>query len=93
MAATYSAYNAAWQQEEAGLALKSASRICVLASIVIPFFALFEYRYSIEQFSAFSLHISFRIMPNDTGGGVSKKILHAILHTNIWRVGYSGGLF
>lgn len=46
-------YINAWSLEEKSLAIKSASRIWVLAAFVIPFFAFFEYSYSFEQFKHF----------------------------------------
>jgi len=46
-------YNAEWELEEKNLALKSAARIWILASVVIPFFALFEYGYSFDRFKHF----------------------------------------
>ena len=45
--------NIDWELEAKKLATKSASRIWILASIVVPFFALFEYSYSLEQFKYF----------------------------------------
>jgi serine phosphatase RsbU (regulator of sigma subunit) len=46
-------YNIEWELEAKNLAVKSASRIWILASVVVPFFALFEYGYSLEQFKHF----------------------------------------
>ncbi len=46
-------YKGKWESEEKTLAVKSSARIWVLASVVVPFFALFEYSYSFEQFKHF----------------------------------------
>lgn len=45
----------AWEAESRRLAIGSATRIWLLASIVIPFFSLFEYGYDKEQFRSFLL--------------------------------------
>jgi hypothetical protein len=46
-------YDAKWELEEKNLASKSAARIWILASVIVPFFSFFEYRYSIERFEYF----------------------------------------
>lgn len=48
-----SGYTSKWKIEEKKLAVRSASRIWLLASVVVPFFALFEYSYSYDQFKHF----------------------------------------
>jgi hypothetical protein len=46
-------YTDEWEREEKRLAVKSASRIYLLASMVVPFFAFFEYNSSAEHFKHF----------------------------------------
>ncbi len=46
-------YTEEWEREAKKLAVKSASRIYLLASVVVPFFAFFEYNNSTEQFRHF----------------------------------------
>jgi phosphoserine phosphatase RsbU/P len=48
-------YTDKWELEAKKLAVKSASRIYLLASIVVPFFAFFEYNGSAEHFKHFLL--------------------------------------
>jgi hypothetical protein len=42
-----------WEVESKKLAIGSATRIWMLASVIIPFFSLFEYSYNAEQFRNF----------------------------------------
>ena len=46
-------YTAEWELEAKKLAVKSASRIYLLASAIVPFFAFFEYNNSAEHFNHF----------------------------------------
>jgi hypothetical protein len=46
-------YTDAWELEAGRLAVKSASRIYFIAAFIVPFFAFFEYNYSIDRFKHF----------------------------------------
>ncbi|MGZ3883384.1 MAG: PP2C family protein-serine/threonine phosphatase [Bacteroidia bacterium] len=46
-------HNSEWELEAKNLAHRSAARIWLIASAVVPFFAFFEYGYSTEQFRHF----------------------------------------
>src|SRR6202007_402070 len=46
-------YDAKWEVEEKELASRSAARIWILASVIVPFFSFFEYGYNMQQFENF----------------------------------------